>query len=110
MTKYLTNKKLPFNLSFRAFNYLEGEKIEDDATFWPTVAWCGFRGGHERERKSFDLTLEDVIDLIDDDMTLMVEIAKEYAEAIQIYRDAKKKILEIHQKATSESGSKKPKN
>lgn len=46
-----------------------------------TLIWCGFKHGARAEKKSFEMSIEDVADLLDEDMEAMEKVLSVFGDS-----------------------------
>lgn len=94
MTKYLkiAGKEMPVKYGFAAlmeFTDMAGlsmnqlESLGDNMSLKTavTLIWCGFKHGARAEKKSFDMTIDDVADLLDDDLQAMEKVLAVFGDS-----------------------------
>lgn len=94
MTKHvlINGNEMPVKFGFAALmeftesmkmNMQDLESLGDNITLTQAVKliWCGLKHGHRVEKVPFDLTVDDVADLMDTDMNVMEDVLKVFSES-----------------------------
>ena len=94
MTKHvnIAGKEMPVKFGFAALmeftdmlglSMNELESLGDNMTLRTAVSliWCGLKHGHRSERIPFDLQIEDVADLLDQDIEAMEKVLAVFGDS-----------------------------
>lgn len=65
------------NTPLNELHKIGDEMLLDDAI---VLAWCGLKDGHRKAGEPFDLTVDDVADLMDDDVNALEKVMGVFAD------------------------------